>query len=151
MTTTTTTRAVAVVNTHGVSRIRAGHPWIFRQDVVRGPDGDAASGGPVVVEVRDARGKRLGDATWAAEAKLALRMLTRADDAAVPGDLFDLVAARFDAAVARRAGIARDRDAYRVVHGESDALPGLFVDRYADTAVIQTTSVAMDAARDRIA
>ncbi len=36
------------------------------------------------------------------------------------------------------------------MHGESDGLPGLFVDRYADAAVMQTTSVAMDAARDRI-
>jgi len=146
-----TTRPVAVVNAHGLTRIRAGHPWIFRQDVIRGPDADAAGGGPMVVEVRDGRGKRLGDATWAAQAKLALRMLSRADDPPVPGDLLDLVAARFEAAAARRAGVARDRDAYRVVHGESDELPGLFVDRYGDAAVIQTTSVAMDAARDRIA
>jgi 23S rRNA (cytosine1962-C5)-methyltransferase len=38
-----------------------------------------------------------------------------------------------------------------VVHGESDALPGLFVDLYADVAVLQTTSVAMDAALPAIA
>jgi 23S rRNA (cytosine1962-C5)-methyltransferase len=44
-----------------------------------------------------------------------------------------------------------DRDAYRVVHAESDGLPGLVVDRYADAAVIQTTSVAMNAARAAIA
>ena len=44
--------------------------------------------------------------------------------------------------------LALDRDAYRVVHAESDLLPGLVVDRYADAAVMQTTSVAMNAARD---
>ena len=145
---------VAVVNSHGAGRIRAGHPWIFRQDVVRGPDTDAATGGPSVVEVRDGRGKSLGAATWAARAKLALRMLTReappGEDRPAP-ELLALVSGRLDAALARRDPLGRERDAYRVVHGESDGLPGLFVDRYADAAVIQTTSVAMDAARAPIA
>ena len=44
-----------------------------------------------------------------------------------------------------------ERDAYRVAHAESDGLPGLVVDRYADAAVIQTMSVAMNAARAEIA
>jgi 23S rRNA (cytosine1962-C5)-methyltransferase len=44
-----------------------------------------------------------------------------------------------------------DRDAYRVAHAESDGLPGLVVDRYADAAVLQTTSLAMNAARAEIA
>ena len=141
---------IVVVNAHGSGRVRGGHPWIFRQDVVRGPDTDAASGGPALVQVQDGRGKALGIATWAARAKLALRMLTRADEPA-PATLLDLIGERLSAALARREGIARSRDAYRVAHGESDRLPGLFVDRYADAAVIQTTSVAMDAARAPIA
>src|SRR6266700_7505512 len=117
---------VVVVNSHGASRIRAGHPWVFRQDVVRGPDGDAASGGPSLVDVHDGRGKPLGTATWAAHARLALRMLARDDDALPDGDgLLALVARRLDAALARRTelGIDRRRDAFRVVHGESDQLP----------------------------
>jgi 23S rRNA (cytosine1962-C5)-methyltransferase len=140
----------ATVSQRGAARIREGHPWIFRQDVLRGPAEDAATGGPSLVEVQDARGKPLGVATWAARAKLALRMVTRGE-AAPTGDLLELIDQRFDAALARRAEIARARDAYRVVHGESDLLPGLFVDRYADAAVIQTASVAMDAARAPIA
>jgi 23S rRNA (cytosine1962-C5)-methyltransferase len=138
------------VGPRGAARARAGHPWIFRQDVVRGPDADAATGGPSLVVVRDARGKAIGTATWAARAKLALRMVTRGD-APVPSDLLALVDGRLTAALARRREMAPDRDAYRVAHGESDGLPGLFVDRYADAAVVQTTSVAMDAARAAIA
>jgi 23S rRNA (cytosine1962-C5)-methyltransferase len=49
------------------------------------------------------------------------------------------VAARLGAGAGRRGGLARERDAYRIVHGESDGLPGLFVDRYADALVVQTT------------
>jgi 23S rRNA (cytosine1962-C5)-methyltransferase len=140
--------ATAVVNARGRARIAAGHPWVFRQDVVRGPEHDAGSGGPALVLVTDERRRPLAVATWAAQARLALRVIDRATDR-VPA-LMDLVEARVVAALARRRALSLDRDAYRAVHGESDGVPGLFVDVYADAAVVQTTSVAMDAARAEI-
>ena len=159
--------ATVTVTARGVSQIRAGHPWIYRPDVVRGPDTDAGGGGPTLVAVLDGHGHRLGAATWAATARLALRMVTRAGDPDdVPrgepiegsGDLDALlscVRARFPLAHQRRvaatsAGTMR-RNAYRVVHAESDRLPGLIVDRYGEAVVMQTTSVAMNAARARLA
>ena len=142
----------ATISARGAARIRGGHPWVYRQDVVRGPARDATSGGPLLVEVRDARGKPLAVATWAAQARLALRVVaTGADAGARAADLVALVGERLASAVARRRALALPRDAYRVAHAESDGLPGLIVDRYADVAVIQTTSVAMSAIRDRIA
>jgi 23S rRNA (cytosine1962-C5)-methyltransferase len=145
-------QGTATVSARGAARVRAGHPWVFRQDVVRGPAKDAGAGGPALVEVRDPRGKPLGLATWAAEARLALRVLaTGAEAEALPRDLLAIVGARMDAALARRRALALPRDAVRIVHAESDGLPGLVVDRYADAAVIQTTSVAMNAHRDPIA
>jgi len=140
----------AVVSARGAARVSAGHPWIFRPDVVRGPKQDAADGGPSLVSVRDGRGRALGVATWAARPKLALRMVAR-DGQPEPNDLAALVAERLGTALARRVALYLDRDAYRVVHAESDFLPGLVVDRYADAAVIQTTSVAMSAMREQIA
>jgi 23S rRNA (cytosine1962-C5)-methyltransferase len=146
----------AVVNERGRARILARHPWVFRQDVVKGPATDAGDGGPAIVRVLDPRGHLLGFATWAARAKIALRLLSvveksaRADDEPLP-DLLTLVTARLVAARARRGGLAMERDALRIVHGESDNLPGLFIDVYADVAVVQTTSVAMDAALGAIA
>jgi 23S rRNA (cytosine1962-C5)-methyltransferase len=142
---------IAIVNARGAARVRSGLPWVYRPDVVRGPAKDARAGGPAVVEVRDARGKTLGFATWAAEARLALRMLSTGAGVEAPRDLLALVEARFDAAVARRRALAPARDAMRLVHAESDQLPGLVVDRYADAAVVQTTSVAMNARRAEIA
>ncbi len=139
-----------VVTSRGRARISAGHPWVFRQDVVRGPDKDAGDGGPTLVRVQDERGRPLGTATWAARARLALRMVD-GDSSHVIDDLLAVVDDRLGAALSRRGGIGRDRDAYRVVHGESDGLPGLFVDVYADAAVMQTASVAMNAHRERIA
>jgi 23S rRNA (cytosine1962-C5)-methyltransferase len=140
----------AVVTARGADRLRRGHPWVFRDDVVRGPDRDANDGGPALVVVEDGRGRPLGTATWAARARLALRLVARPGDRPV-GDLLELVAERFAAALERRAEMHLDRDAYRVAHAESDGLPGLVVDRYADAAVLQTTSVAMNAARAAIA
>jgi 23S rRNA (cytosine1962-C5)-methyltransferase len=140
------------VNARGAGRVRGGHPWVFRQDVVRGPAKDARDGGPALVEVKDPRGKALGVATWAAEAKIALRVLALGERAAAETpDLLTLVGARLDAAIARRSAMGLARDALRVAHAESDGLPGLVVDRYGDAAVIQTTSVAMDARRADLA
>jgi len=147
---TASVAASVTVSPHGAARVRAGHPWVFRQDIVRGPATDAGGGGPSLVDVVDGRGKPLGAATWAAQARLALRMVTRGD-APRPADLLELVSQLLDQALGRRLARDLDRDAYRVAHGESDGLPGLFVDRYADAAVVQTTSVAMDAARAPIA
>jgi 23S rRNA (cytosine1962-C5)-methyltransferase len=62
-----------------------------------------------------------------------------------------LLAARITDALALRRRLYPDADAYRVVHGESDLLPGLIIDRYADVAVVQTTARAMDAREGEIA
>jgi 23S rRNA (cytosine1962-C5)-methyltransferase len=140
----------AVVSGRGAARIGAGHPWVFRPDVVRGPKHDASDGGPSLVRVQDGRGRALGVATWAARPRLALRMVARAGQPE-PADLTALVEERLAAALARRQALNLDRDAWRVAHAESDLLPGLVIDRYADAAVMQTTSVAMSAARAEIA
>jgi 23S rRNA (cytosine1962-C5)-methyltransferase len=143
-----------VVTARGRARVLARHPWIFRQDVVRGPDTDARDGGPALVRVLGPRGEPLGLASWAARAKVALRVFTVGQpmeaEADAGADLFTLVTARLGAALARRGGLERERDAFRVVHGEGDGLPGLFVDRFGDALVVQTTSVAMDAAEARL-
>jgi 23S rRNA (cytosine1962-C5)-methyltransferase len=144
-----------VVSERGRARVFARHPFVFRPDVVRGPNTDARTDGPAIVRVFDGRGHYLGLATWAAEAKIALRLLSVAERGERAPDevpaLASLVEARLVAARARRGGIAGQRDAFRLVHGESDNLPGLFVDLYADVAVVQTTSVAMDAALAQLA
>jgi len=141
----------SVVNARGRARIAAGHPWVYRQDVLDGPAEDASRGGPVLVAVLDERRRPLALATWAALSPIALRIFERRSALAAVPDLMSLASERFELALARREQLALDRDAFRVVHGEADNLPGLFVDRYADAAVMQTTSVAMNAVRPALA
>jgi 23S rRNA (cytosine1962-C5)-methyltransferase len=140
-----------VVNARGRARIASGHPWVYRQDVLSGPATDARQGGPTLVAVLDERRRTLASATWATLSPVALRVLQRRSDTGPLPELMPLVTERLQAALVWRQRLALDRDALRLVHGEADGLPGLFVDRYADAAVMQTTSVAMDAARPALA
>jgi 23S rRNA (cytosine1962-C5)-methyltransferase len=132
----------ATVSARAVARIRGGHPWIVRADVVAPPraPGD-------LVRVVDEKRRPLGSALWSPDARIALRMI----DPGEVDDLEALIDRRIGEALARRATIVVGRDAFRVVHGEADRLPGLFVDRYADVAVLQTSCAAMDAREPAIA
>jgi 23S rRNA (cytosine1962-C5)-methyltransferase len=129
------------VSERGAARIRGGHPWVFADDVRRGDaEGD-------VVRVVDGGGRLLGTALFAAGAQLPLRMLAREEVTLDERFLRE----RLEQALARRTSVQRGADAYRIVHGEADLLPGLVADRYADVVVVQTAARAMDAREPLIA
>jgi 23S rRNA (cytosine1962-C5)-methyltransferase len=133
----------AVVSASAAARLRAGYPWVWATDVVRAAPADAGD----VATVTDERGRLLGTALVAAGGPIALRLFARVE-AAFDGALIE---ARLRAALARRAALFPTADAFRWVHAEADLLPGLVIDRYADVAVIQTTTRATNARRDEIA
>jgi len=130
-------QAVARVHARGARRIRAGHPWVFRTDLLE----PAQAPGGAVVRVVDETGNPLGRAFQAAGSRIALRMLTRKDE---PCDEA-FFRARLERAIAFRKLLWPDGDAFRAVHGEADGLPGLFVDRYGDALALQATSEGADA------
>jgi 23S rRNA (cytosine1962-C5)-methyltransferase len=126
------------VSAKGADRWTHGHPWIYRTDVLA--EGDA----PGVVPVEDRRGKFLGQALYSPKSEIRLRLLEstrRPVDAAWWHD-------RLAAALAGRAAI--DATAYRVVHGEADALPSLIVDRYDRWVVAQLLSAGLETMRAEI-
>lgn len=127
------------VSARGAARVRAGHPWVIRSDVAPG-----AEPGADEVVVTDGRGRPLASALYAPPpSPIALRVYARGD-AFVPLAEAEL-AERLRAAEARRREIfGADARTYRLCHGEADLLPGLFVDRYEDAAVVQTATAAMD-------
>lgn len=139
---TTASPATVKLTPRGAERVRTGHPWVGRAEVTE------ASGEGDVARVLDARGRPLATALWSPRSPLPLRILCREElRLGEIDDLGPLIEARLEAALARRRPlvVARGWDAYRVVHGEADLLPGLFVDRYDDVAVVQTACAAMDA------
>jgi 23S rRNA (cytosine1962-C5)-methyltransferase len=123
------------ISPRGEQRIRIGHPWIYRSDVVR-PVAEAGA----TVAVMGSRGRLLGHALYSDRSEIALRMLTRGEAPHGP----ELWRERLAQAVRFRESLGIDATAYRLVHGEADRLPSLVVDRYGDHLVLQTLSQGTD-------
>jgi len=123
------------VTARGAERWVRGHPWIFRSDVRDGPEQ------PGLVRVLDPRGRFIGQALCSPRSEIRLRLLERTDRPVDGGWWRE----RLSAALARR--LAIDATAYRVVHGEGDALPSLVVDRYDRWAVVQLLSAGLETCR----
>jgi 23S rRNA (cytosine1962-C5)-methyltransferase len=128
-------------------RLRGGHPWVFSNELAPLPAGLEAG---ALVRVADHRGRELGMGFWSRGSLIAVRLLTR--DGGVPGgaDWFEGGLAR---AIARRAHL--DRATCRLVHAESDDLPGLIVDRYGEgdgaVLVAQCLTQGMESRREELA
>jgi len=131
----------AVIARRAADRVRAGHPWVYRSDVVH-VDADA---GDIVRVETDGR-RRLGWAFWSSTSQIALRMIST--DTRATFDERAWLATRLDAAVRYRETLGIDATAFRLVHAEADQLPGLIVDRYGDDTgvwlVVQTLSQGAD-------
>jgi 23S rRNA (cytosine1962-C5)-methyltransferase len=125
----------AVISARGEERIRRGHPWIYKTDVV-----DAAADPGAVVEVLGPRQRYLGRALYSDQSQISLRMLTLGEEEVDES----FWRARLEAAIGFRKSLKIDATAYRLVHAEADLLPSLIVDRYADTLVVQALSQGMD-------
>jgi 23S rRNA (cytosine1962-C5)-methyltransferase len=123
------------ISARGEQRVRLGHPWIYRTDVV-----DVAADGGDVVQVVGPRQRVLGSALFSDRSQIAIRMLSRGEQHADP----TLLRSRLDAALRYRHSLRLDATAYRLVHGEADLLPSLVVDRYAEYLVVQALSQGMD-------
>ncbi len=125
----------ARVTPRGAERWVRGHPWIFRSDVLDAPDT------PGLVEVLDPRGRFIGQGLYSPRSEIRLRLLERSDR---PVNHLWWVE-QFRACAARRAGI--DATAFRIVHGEGDAIPSLIVDRYDRWLVVQILSAGLETLR----
>jgi 23S rRNA (cytosine1962-C5)-methyltransferase len=133
---------IATVSTKGARRWQLGHPWIYKSDVIHRPDTE-----PGVVRVHDQRGKPLGVALWSPRSEISLRQLDRDVDATIDAGWWRDRIAR---ALHRRAGLDRETNAFRLVHGEGDGLPSLIVDRYDRWLVIQLMSAGLERFRREI-
>jgi 23S rRNA (cytosine1962-C5)-methyltransferase len=127
--------STVVINARGEQRVRDGHPWIYRADVV-----DVEATGGDVVQVIGPRRRTIGYALFSDRSQIPIRMLTHGESPADEG----LLRQRIARAIAVRDSLHIDATAYRLIHGEADLLPSLVVDKYGDHLVIQTLSQGMD-------
>jgi 23S rRNA (cytosine1962-C5)-methyltransferase len=112
------------------------HPWVFAGSVDKG---GADAGETVRVESHD--GRFLAWAAFSPTSQIRVRAWSYDEAERIDAAFF---VRRIAAAVALRARLAVASDGVRLVHGEADALPGLIVDRYADTLVAQFLSAGTE-------
>jgi 23S rRNA (cytosine1962-C5)-methyltransferase len=118
-------------------RLLEGHPWIFSNEIAEVRGAPAAGD---LVELISATGKMLGVGFYNPTSLIAVRRLS--PHMAEPNAAF------FHTRLARclelRSWLYPAQTSYRLVHGESDGLPGLVIDRYNEYLAIQTFSCGMD-------
>ena len=132
----------ATVSARGARRWDAGHPWIYRSDLVAAPDGGADA-----VSVMDQRGKPMGVALWSPRSEISLRLLDRNPDARIDQSWWHRAIGH---AIARRSTLEGATNAYRLVHGEGDLIPSLVVDQYDRWLVVQLMSAGLEHFRSEI-
>jgi 23S rRNA (cytosine1962-C5)-methyltransferase len=120
-------------------RFRAGHPWVFSNEIEMNAEAKALPPGTLVT-LMDAGDEKLGSATFNPHSLIAARMLSRRWDQ--PIDAGFLVS-RLRAAMALRDTFFPTPH-YRLIHSEADGLPGLVVDRYGDVLAVQVNSAGME-------
>lgn len=120
-----------------------GHLWVFDNNVAE-VLGTPAAGD--VVDVYTHQKRFFGRGLYNPHSKIRIRLLTFQEE------LIDeaFFAARLRAAVALRRTVTPHANACRLVHGESDLLPGLVVDRFADVAVMQALGYGMDLRKEML-
>ncbi len=123
-----------------VQPVWAGHPWVYAQAI------DAIDRGTTAgdeVSVIDPRGNLLGRGFFSPGSAIPVRLLVRDAKTQIDASFFR---ERFERAVALRASLGLPGDqntGFRLIHAEGDGVPGLVVDRYGDSLVVQFGTVGM--------
>src|SRR5215475_15879879 len=113
-----------LINQRGADRIRRGHVWVYRTDILNSSGVQPGA----IVSVRDERGVILGKAFFSSKSQISLRIIARRD-IAIDEAFFRN---RFEAADQLRFRLEVDPLLSRRIYSEADLLPGLIVDRYGD-------------------
>ncbi|MBB5722015.1 23S rRNA (cytosine1962-C5)-methyltransferase [Loktanella ponticola] len=137
---TDTTFPTVRLNPKGDARaIRHGFPWVYANEVVMDRRTKGIKAGTIAL-LEDADRRPLGMVAVNPQSKIICRMLDRDEDAVIDQAWF---AAKITRALAHRDRMF-DQPFYRLVHAEADGLPGVVIDRFGDTAVVQPNAAYAD-------
>lgn len=125
------------VRPQALAALRAGHPWLFDQAIEQvshaGAPGDLAV-------IFDTKRRFVAIGLYDPDSPIRVKILQHSQPVQIDADFWR---GRLRAAVQRRAPLqAQGTTGYRLVHGENDGLPGLIIDRYAETLVLKLYTAA---------
>jgi 23S rRNA (cytosine1962-C5)-methyltransferase len=118
-------------------RILAGHQWAFSNEI-KSITGDPEAGD--VIELLRHDGNFLGVGFYNPHSLIAFRLLSRESESIT----FDFFEQRIQQALQLRKRVYPEAESYRLVHGESDFLPGLIIDKYNEFLSLQALAAGMD-------
>ena len=125
-------------------RLQAGHLWAFSNEIAEAPKGLAPGS---LADLVHSRSGFLGRGFYHPHSLIAFRILTDQRDQEINSSFFEK---RFADAQSWRDKLYPGTQAYRLVFGESDRLPGLIVDRYGDHLTVQAIAAGIERCRDLI-
>ncbi|MDB5052248.1 MAG: rlmI [Bacilli bacterium] len=125
-------------------RLEQGHPWIFQNEVER-IDGEAQSGS--LVSVHSHNGQFLAVGYINPKSQIIVRVVDYKPLEEMSQSFF---VQRIHQCLTHRQRFLPQADAYRLVYGEADFLPGLVVDKFGDVLVVQILTLGMDRCRQQI-
>jgi len=129
--------AIKKVHLKRTKRLLNGHLWVFSNEIYEDLK-HYASGS--LVEVFDMHELFLGTGYINPQSLIAIRLLTREKE----GINREFFQRRINDAFALRKRLLGERDAFRIIYSEGDYLPGLIVDKYADTLVLQFLTAGLE-------
>jgi len=118
-------------------RIKQGHLWIFSNEIDK-TEGDICNGD--LVRVHDSRNNFISSGFYNGNSLIAVRIISNEESV----DLENLFRYRLHTAYKFRKEVYPHRESFRMVFSESDFMPGLIIDKYNDTFVLQVYSAGMD-------
>lgn len=121
--------------------VQDGHPWIYHDDVA---DGEGEDG--ELLPVEDPSGKLVGWGLHSSKSRIRVRLVTRENKQ--PNREFWVERLRRCIALREDHGLMNPEGACRLVAGDADGMPGLVIDRYGRSVVLQCSSQAADRMRD---
>lgn len=132
-----------IVRSKALQRIRTGHPWIYANELARMPKHWEPG---QLVNLKTETGAWIGRGYYNSNSVIAVRLLTR-EDVSIDETFFDQ---KIQNAQALRERLLPGEEAYRVVFGEADGLPGLIIDRYGSVLAAQFLTAGMERLSDII-
>ncbi|MDP2037072.1 MAG: hypothetical protein Q8L04_06785, partial [Ignavibacteria bacterium] len=125
-------------------RISQGHLWVFSNEVqsieCRTKNEEDKIENGEVVEIFDSRGNFVASGFYNANSLIAVRVISKEEKFSVE----ELIEKRILSAYNYRKSVYPNRDSFRLVFSESDFLPGLIIDKYNDTFVLQVYSAGIE-------
>ncbi len=127
-------------------RLRAGHLWVFSNEVDTGKTPLTAFEAGHKIEIQDYRGEAIGNGYVNPHSLICARLVSRDPERVLNKSL---LVHRLNMALSLREALF-DKPYYRLAFGDSDGLPGLVVDRFGDVLVAQITTAGMEQCKDEV-